>query len=269
MSGDPVVSGHEAVASPLLLLLHLSDSLFPLGGFAHSDGLEAATASGGVVTGDDLSSWMDACLDHGLARCEGPAVVLAWRAFDWSAFERSRAAFEAGLAAVRALDAEVHALRPSRSARAASRTMGTRLVKTWLDIHRTRGAERLAAFLDSAPGAADLASLAGDARSGARVTPSLTLPVAFGLICASAGIDTRSTTEAYLYTRLAATISCAMRVMAIGQHEAHARLGNVLARIPAVVDGILDRGERPTAFVPMLDLAAMSHQYVHSRLFRS
>src|SRR6185503_8361644 len=31
--------------APLLALLHLCDSLFPLGGFAHSDGLEAATTS--------------------------------------------------------------------------------------------------------------------------------------------------------------------------------------------------------------------------------
>ena len=31
---------------PLLALLHLCDSLFPIGGFGYSDGLEAATTAG-------------------------------------------------------------------------------------------------------------------------------------------------------------------------------------------------------------------------------
>jgi hypothetical protein len=34
------------MARPLLALLHVSDSLFPIGGFGYSDGLEAATAAG-------------------------------------------------------------------------------------------------------------------------------------------------------------------------------------------------------------------------------
>jgi len=32
----------------VLQLLHLCDSLFPLGAFAHSDGLETATVAGAV-----------------------------------------------------------------------------------------------------------------------------------------------------------------------------------------------------------------------------
>ena len=35
------------MARPLLALLHVSDSLFPIGGFGYSDGLEAATAAAG------------------------------------------------------------------------------------------------------------------------------------------------------------------------------------------------------------------------------
>ncbi len=97
----------------------------------------------------------------------------------------------------------------------------------------------------------------------------LTLPVAFGVVCASADIDERAALEAYFYTRLAATISCAMRLMPIGQHEAHLRLADALARVPSLVDGVLARGEQPAAFLPALDLAAMNQQYVHSRLFRS
>jgi hypothetical protein len=34
------------MARPLLALLHVSDSLFPIGGFGYSDGLEAADGGG-------------------------------------------------------------------------------------------------------------------------------------------------------------------------------------------------------------------------------
>ena len=39
-----------------LALLHLCDSLFPLGSFAHSDGLETVASSGAVVSGSDRTT---------------------------------------------------------------------------------------------------------------------------------------------------------------------------------------------------------------------
>ena len=81
--------------------------------------------------------------------------------------------------------------------------------------------------------------------------------------------DLRESLEGFCYTRLAATVSSAMRLMSIGQHEAHALLTEMLADAPSVVDTVLARRARPSQFAPVLDLAVMSQQYVHSRLFRS
>ena len=100
----------------------------------------------------------------------------------------------------------------------------------------------------------------------------MTLPVAFGVICAMEGIDRRSAVEGFVYTRLAATASSAMRLMAIGQREAHALLAATLARVPAAIDNIessVARGEGLGAFAPAADLATMGQQYVRSRLFLS
>jgi len=72
-----------------------------------------------------------------------------------------------------------------------------------------------------------------------------------------------------MYTRLAAATSAAMRLLPIGQHEAHRLLAEMLESVPAAVDRILERGGRPAGFMPAMDLAVMSQQYVHSRLFRS
>ena len=61
-----------------------------------------------------------------------------------------------------------------------------------------------------------------------------TLPVAFAARLrvrpASSGATSR---RGFAYTRLAATVSAAMRLMAIGQTDAHALLARVLDRVPA------------------------------------
>src|SRR4029434_734251 len=49
----PTAMIETTMARPLLALLHVSDSLFPIGGFGYSDGLEAATAAGLVETPAD------------------------------------------------------------------------------------------------------------------------------------------------------------------------------------------------------------------------
>src|SRR2546427_563904 len=61
-------------------LLHLCDSLFPIGGFAFSDGLEAAAARHLIRDAGELGAWLDTVLDESVGRCEGPAGAPAWGA---------------------------------------------------------------------------------------------------------------------------------------------------------------------------------------------
>jgi urease accessory protein len=233
----------------MLHLLHLCDSLFPIGGFAYSDGLETATtvrlkpdtttAKAAVSDIRDLRDWMDACLDETMGRMEGPAVWQAWAAFrhaDWDALTE--------------LDEELDALRPASSARRSSRAMGLRLLTTWQTLHPDPRLETAGAL----------------ARAG-RLGPAL--PIAFAGACTAAGIERRRAVEAFAYTRLAATVSAAMRLMPIGQTDAHVLLARMLDRVPAVVDAVIERDGRIESFSPALDIAMMTQQYLHSRLFRS
>lgn len=220
-----------------LALLHLCDSLFPTGAYAHSDGLETATSVGLVKDVADLRRWMEAVLRDSLGRLEGPALLIAWQAWGdqrWPAIVE--------------LDAEVHALRPAASGRVASRALGARLLSSWQRIRPGGELDRFVAALDH---------------------PRLTFPVAFGVTCAAAGIDRRAALEGFFYTRLAAVISAAMRLMPLGQGDAHALLAEMLARVPAGIDALIERNEPPATFAPALDIAAMRQQFVRSRLFRS
>lgn len=222
----------------LLALLHLCDSLFPIGSFGYSDGLEAATAAGLVQTPADLQAWLDVCLDDVVGRTDGPAALRAWSAFnreDWVALYE--------------LDQEITAMRPSSATRRSSRAMGLRLVTTWSALYPDRRMEHLL-----------------DLARRQRLGPAL--PIAFGCACASASVGMRDAGVAFAYTRLASTISAALRLMRIGQTDAHARLAAVLQRVPMVVDAMTTRA-RPESFAPAMDVSAMTQQYLHSRLFRS
>ena len=218
--------------------MHLCDSLFPIGGFGYSDGLEAATAAGLVQTPAELQAWLDICLEETVGRTDGPAALRAWSAFERQEWE-----------ALSELDEEITALRPASATRRSSRAMGLRLVTTWSTLYPDRRLEHLL-----------------DLARWKRLGPAL--PIAFGCACASAGIEKRDAGVAFAYTRLASTASAALRLMRIGQTDAHAQLAQVLTRVPAVVEAMTMRA-RPESFAPAMDISAMAQQYLHSRLFRS
>jgi urease accessory protein len=226
------------MSRPLLALLHLCDSLFPIGGFGYSDGLEAATVAGLVQTPADLEAWLDVCLDEVVGRMDGPAALHAWSAFDRPDWET-----------LCEVDDEITAMRPASATRRSNRAMGLRLCKTWSALYPD---QRLEHLLDLA--------------RRQRLGPAL--PIAFGCACASAGVGMRDTGAAFAYTRLASTTSAALRLMQIGQTSAHARLASTLERVPVVVEAMTMRA-RPESFAPAMDVSAMTQQYLHSRLFRS
>jgi urease accessory protein len=220
-------------------LLHLCDSLFPIGSFGYSDGLESA-AAGGLVSGPaDLREWLAASRDEGFGRSDGPAMVIAWSALEAGDWE-----------AVVAIDEELTALRASSATRMAARAMGLRLTMTWQALHPDARLEQLLTL----------------ARAG-RLGPAL--PVAFSAVSLCSGLTLRDALGGYVYTRLASTVSAAMRLVAIGQTEAHQSLSLALERVPAAVDEVLARRARPESFTPALDIAQMTQPYVRSRLFRS
>ena len=220
-------------AGQFLQTLHISDSSFPTGAFAYSDGLECAVDSGALKSADDLLEWLRYYVHRVFACSDGPALRLAMEISD--------------PAALVTLDSELTALKPSSAVRASSAAQGRQFLRTVIGIHPSHQALQQAAE-----------------------TQLVNLPVIYGLACRALGHDSETSLLAYCYTRLAGTTSAAMRLMTIGQQQAHAALNRSLLEVPPVVERITRSADpKPAAFTPTLDIHQMNHSYVYSRLFRS
>lgn len=216
--------------------LQLTDSFFPVGAFAYSDGLETATASGRIGDAISLGEWMEHFIACVFVPCEGLALV------------KSMNALHAGdLETLRRLDEELTAIRTSRAVRSASVGMGKRLLSLY-------------------------DSMRGDERSSwdYLMLPHANAAVAYAIVFFHSGLETRHAALAFGYNRLAGIVSAGLRLISMGQQQGQELLTKMLDRLPGAVDRIHDMADEPLrSFSPLLDVQQMNHQYVYSRLFRS
>jgi urease accessory protein len=220
----------------LLQTLQLTDSFYPVGAFAYSDGLETAATDGYVRDAETLSEWMDHFIDAVFVPCEGLAVVRSIRAL--------RAADHDAL---REIDTELTAIRPASAVRAASTGVGKRLLSSYASIC----------------GGEDFETLA-------RLLPYGNAAPAYALVFFHRGIPERDAALAFGYNRLAGMVSAGLRLISIGQQQGQALLTQGIERLPSAVERILEMKDEPLhSFSPMLDIQQMNHRYVYSRLFRS
>src|SRR6185295_4774264 len=117
----------------LIRLLQLTDSFFPVGAFAYSDGLETATSNGTVSDAASLKLWLDHFLDNVFVPCDGLALLKCSRAM-------SRRDYET----IRQIDEELTAIRPAASVRNSSQSIGKRLLIAYSGICPDRDFSNLA-----------------------------------------------------------------------------------------------------------------------------
>ena len=216
--------------------LQVTDSFFPVGAFAYSDGLETAAAAGRVRDAVSLGEWMKHFLENVFVPCEGLALAKCMVALKESDFDT-----------LRRIDEELTAIRPSAAVRAASTAVGKRLLALYSSMADGENAPWKAVTL-----------------------PHSNTAVAYALVYFHCGIDERDGVLAFGYNRLTGIVSAALRLISMGQQEGQNLLTKNLNDLPAAVDRILGMKDEPLrSFNPLLDIEQMNHQYVYSRLFRS
>lgn len=220
----------------LIHTLQFTDSFFPVGAFAYSDGLETAATSGLVHDAASLGVWMDHFLEGVYILCEGLALVKCMMALKVDNLE-----------VLSQIDRELTAIRPASAVRVSSLGVGKRLLSLY-------------------------ASICGDENFPryARMLPNSNAAVAYAVVFFHRGIAEREAALAFGYSRLAGIVSAGLRLISMGQQQGQELLTRAIERLPDATDRIIRMADEPlTSFSPMLDIQQMNHQYVYSRLFRS
>lgn len=266
-------------ADSFLRLLQFSDGLFPAGGYAHSFGLETLVQSGRVRNESDVTAFLAGYLESSAAPTDA-VVVLCARKY----------ALAHDLDACICLDHLLDALKPAAEVREASRQMGRQTLRVLRELSKSDlldsvglGERRLspdanAGFGALAPEATGENSSASSAEgipdqfaaaleSGA--TPCHH-PVVFGIAAAVSGWPPRETASAFLYSTSAVIAGASLRLLPLGQLSGQRILAQAGTLIASLSESILDRTEDDLhSFTPELEIAAMLHESLDARLFRS
>jgi urease accessory protein len=216
--------------------LQLTDSFFPVGAFAYSDGLETAASTGAIHDAGSLTEWLDHFVEAVFIPCEGLALLKCMAALKQSDF-----------AGLQTIDQELTAIRPAAAVRAASTGVGKRLLSLYTSICGDEGFPALAAKLPQANAAA-----------------------AYAVVFFHRGLPERDALLAFGYNRFTGIMSAALRLISIGHLQGQLILTQRIDRLPEVADRIMESKDEPLrSFNPVLDIQQMNHQYVYSRMFRS
>jgi urease accessory protein len=218
-------------------MLQFGDSMFPIGGFAFSGGLESAVQKRVVTDAATLEAFARTAVEQA-AMGDGIAVVWAHRA---------AAAGDAD-ELVR-IDQRVYARKLSSETRTMSVRMGKKFAEMGAEV---TGAPLLAAWRD---------------RIGAGDTPGC-YPVALAVNFAAQGLPARDAFVVHQYGVAAMVLSAALRLMKIG----HVETQRMLYRLNTDADAAYEVAAQArladmASFAPLAEILAAAHVKAHVRLF--
>jgi len=231
----------------LARLLQLCSQALPIGGYSHSQGLEAAIEDEVVRDEASLRRWIADVIEFSVKSFEIPCMLSMAEA--WA---------ESDPAAVAALNEEYLSTRESAELRAASVQMGFSLRAL------------LCVLLDFRKETVDTL----------RSIPELSLPCAWSAAAAAWEIQPRESALGYLWTWAENQVLVAMKAVPLGQSAGQrvllatgAKIAEAAAHMDSVEAGVDGAGEISSEnysnFSPGLAILSSRHETQYSRLFRS
>ena len=230
-------AGAAGSASHFVRMLQFGDSMFPIGGFSFSSGLESAVQKGVVTDAATLHAFARTAVEQA-ARGDGIAMIAA-----------HRAATAGDVDALIRIDAQVYARKLSHEARAMSVRMGKKFTEMGVQIV---GAPLLSTWRD---------------RIETSVTPGC-YPVALAINFAVQGLPAREAFVVHQYGVASTILGAALRLMKIS----HVETQKILYEINELAAGAYEsaaaaRLSDMAGYAPLTEILTAVHTKAHVRLF--
>lgn len=223
------------------LLLQISDSVFPIGAYSHSFGLETYVQKGIVCDETTTRDFLVAWFQQSFLYTDLLALSLAYEA----ALQEDRASI--GL-----LEEYLEASRIPRELREASRKLGNRFCKLLQHITEEGDHRFFHSYIESLQGA------------------SLCHPIAYGLFCSELALAKEEILLRFAYAQASAMVTNAVKLVPLSQTGGQAILVSLYPLLSDLIEEVKGLTlDDLCASAPAFDLRSMEHEHLYSRLYMS
>ena len=224
----------------LIHLLHLSDPTLPIGGFAHSAGLETYVQKGIVHNKSTAENFVREMIEKNLRYTDAAFVSLSYDA-----------AVESNIDELISLDEECNAVKLPSEMRMASMKLGLRLLKIFEPLTNS---ELISAYKKTL----ELKQCYGH------------YAIVFGMIAQQSNISKKDTLQAFYYNAVVGFVTNSVKLIPLGQQEGQEILFSLHQTINTLAEQSLHPDKELIGLCcPGFDIRCMEHERLYSRLYMS
>ena len=223
------------------LLLQINDSLFPIGGYSHSYGLETYIQRGIVHDLHTAEEYIQKRLSTNFLYTDLLAARLAYEAAEREDLE-----------ALDSLEDVLEASRIPMELREASKKLGSRFIKTLVHMDADGKNTFFRSYL------------------AARKGKTTCHPCAYGAFCACPGIGKEEALAGFLYAQASAMVTNCVKTIPLSQSDGQKLLLSLHGLMEELVRQAEEAEEEMLCVsTPGFDLRSIQHEELYSRIYMS